>query len=169
MTQPRPNVLFLISDQHNRNIAGFAGNTIVQTPNLDRLASESAQFDNAYCQFPLCTPSRISMWTGRLPRRTGGLFNYAPILPEHRTIPEHFAEHGYVTCGVGKMHVGGLTPPGPPLSRGGSAASLSAPPLDKGGPGGVNPPTCIFPTPQVTYPCSAKCSGIVRCSGRIGA
>jgi len=106
----RPNVLFLLSDQHNRNIAGFAGNRIVDTRNLDRLAAESAQFDNAYCQFPLCTPSRISMWTGRLPHKVGGMCNYAPIHPELLTIPEHFERHGYTTCGVGKMHVGGRRP-----------------------------------------------------------
>ena len=109
MTQ-KPNVLFLLSDQHNRNIAGFAGNRIVQTPNLDRLASESVQFDAAYCQFPLCTPSRISMWTGVLPYRARALSNYAPIPPEFVTIPEHFEKHGYVTCGVGKMHAGGVRP-----------------------------------------------------------
>ncbi|HET6455819.1 MAG TPA: sulfatase-like hydrolase/transferase [Armatimonadota bacterium] len=104
----KPNVLFLISDQHNRQIAGFTGNRIISTPNLDRLASESMQFENAYCQFPLCTPSRISMWTGLLPHRAGAWKNNLPIV--NPTIPEHFAEHGYVTCGVGKMHIGGERP-----------------------------------------------------------
>jgi len=106
----KPNVLFLLSDQHNRRIAGFAGNEVVRTPNLDRLAAESLQFDAAYCQFPLCTPSRISMWTGVLPHKPRAMFNYAPIPPEFPTIPEHFAKHGYVTCGVGKMHAGGARP-----------------------------------------------------------
>ncbi len=104
----KPNVLFLISDQHNRRVAGFAGDRAVSTPNLDRLASESMRFRNAYCQCPLCTPSRISMWTGRLPHRAGAWKNNLPIVD--RTIPEHFAEHGYVTCGIGKMHVGGERP-----------------------------------------------------------
>ena len=108
--QNKPNVLFLISDQHNPHVAGFAGNRIVRTQNLDRLAAESVQFDAAYCQVPLCTPSRISMWTGRLAHRRSGWANNVPIPPEFLTIPEHFAEHGYTTCGVGKMHVSGERP-----------------------------------------------------------
>lgn len=106
----RPNVLFLLSDQHNPHIAGFAGDRIVGTQNLDRLAAESVRFEHAYCQFPLCTPSRISMWTGRLPTATGALCNYAPIPSELLTIPEYFERYGYTTCGVGKMHVGGDRP-----------------------------------------------------------
>ena len=106
----RPNVLFILTDQHNRRIARFAGNKIVRTNNLDRLASEGVHFQNAYCQFPLCTPSRISMWTGRLPHKCGAMTNNMPIFPEFLTIPEHFANHGYITCGIGKMHVGGPDP-----------------------------------------------------------
>jgi choline-sulfatase len=108
----KPNVLFLLSDQHNPHIAGFAGNRIVRTENLDRLAEQSVVFEHAYCQFPLCTPSRNSMWTGKLPARISAWGNYAPIPPEHLTMPEHFGEHGYVTCNVGKMHVGGARPMG---------------------------------------------------------
>lgn len=99
-----------MSDQHNRRIAGFAGDSAAITPNLDRLAAESIVFDNAYCQFPLCTPSRIGMWTGRLPHDVGGTFNYAPIPNDCLTMPGHFERHGYTTCGVGKMHVGGDHP-----------------------------------------------------------
>lgn len=106
----RPNVLVLMSDQHNPHIAGFSGNRIVRTQNLDRLAREAAVFGAAYCQTPLCTPSRISMWTGLLPYKCAGWKNNMPIFPEHLTMPEHFARHGYVTCGVGKMHVGGDRP-----------------------------------------------------------
>ena len=108
--QHRPNVLFLLSDQHNPHIVGFAGNRIIRTQNLDRLAAESAQFDAAYCQFPLCTPSRISMWTGLLPHRCSAWSNNYPILPGLTTIPGHFGDHGYATCGVGKMHEGGERP-----------------------------------------------------------
>lgn len=110
MSTSKPNVLVLLSDQHNRRIAGFAGNPIAHTPNLDRLASGSVRFERAYCQFPLCTPSRISMWTGRLPHLCGAWGNNSPIAPEYLTIPEHFERHGYVTCGIGKMHVGGDRP-----------------------------------------------------------
>ncbi|NIL98116.1 MAG: sulfatase-like hydrolase/transferase, partial [Planctomycetales bacterium] len=106
----KPNVLFLMSDQHNPHVAGLAGDRLARTQNLDRLAAESVQFDAAYCQVPLCTPSRISMWTGRLAHRRSGWANNVPIPPEFLTIPEHFAKHGYTTCGVGKMHVSGERP-----------------------------------------------------------
>ena len=52
----RPNVLFILSDQHNPHINGYEGNTTVATPNLDALADRSAEFRNAYCQNPLCVP-----------------------------------------------------------------------------------------------------------------
>lgn len=99
-----------MSDQHNPHIAGFEGNSIVRTQNLDRLASESVRFTSAYCQCPLCTPSRISLWTGMLPWRAAAWGNNMPIFPELLTLPEHFGRHGYSTCGIGKMHVGGERP-----------------------------------------------------------
>lgn len=105
-----PNILILVTDQHNPHVAGFAGDRTAHTENLDRLAANSFQFDAAYCQDPLCTPSRISMWTGRLIHRCGAWRNNLPIPEGLITIPEHFGRHGYATCGVGKMHVGGERP-----------------------------------------------------------
>jgi len=64
---PRPNLLFLFSDQHTQRIAGCYGDPIALTPNLDRLAREGVAFDNVYCPSPLCVPSRMSMLTGRYP------------------------------------------------------------------------------------------------------
>jgi len=110
MNARKPNVLFLLTDQHNAHVAGFAGNEIVNTENLDRLASQSVQFDAAYCQSPICTASRISLWTGLLTHHCGGWNNSMPIFPELQTVPEHFGKHGYATCGVGKMHTGGDRP-----------------------------------------------------------
>jgi len=99
-----------MTDQHNPHVAGFAGDPIVRTQNLDRLAAASIQFDAAYCQSPLCTPSRICLWTGRPAHRAGAWRNGLPIFPELLTLPEHLGKHGYRTCGVGKMHVGGERP-----------------------------------------------------------
>ncbi len=110
MNRPRPNVLILISDQHNPHIAGFEGDKRARTQHLDRLAAESVRFTSAYCQCPLCTPSRISLWTGMLPWRCAAWGNNMPIFPEFCTLPEHFGRHGYATCGIGKMHVGGERP-----------------------------------------------------------
>ena len=66
----RPDILFFFSDQHHGLYAGYAGNPVVETPNLDRLAAEGTVFDNAYTPCPLCVPARTAMLTGQLPTRT---------------------------------------------------------------------------------------------------
>jgi len=101
----RSNILLLLSDQHNPHIAGFAGNTLAQTPNLDALAGRGVAFDAAYCQAPLCVPSRISMLTGLHPHRCSAWGNASVLYPEHLTFAEHLSRHGYSTALVGKMHL----------------------------------------------------------------
>ncbi|MBM3549129.1 MAG: DUF4976 domain-containing protein [Alphaproteobacteria bacterium] len=63
----RPNLLYILSDQHARHVTGCYGDKLVQTPNLDRLAASGVTFDNAYCPSPICVPSRMSMLTARHP------------------------------------------------------------------------------------------------------
>ena len=103
----RPNILFIFSDQHAASVSGFAGDSIVQTQNLDALASRSVRFSSAVCAAPVCTPSRISMLTAKEPHNAGAWEGHWPVFPEHVTWPAHLAAHGYRTCLVGKMHVGG--------------------------------------------------------------
>ncbi len=103
----RPNILLLLSDQHTPGVAGFAGDPLVQTPNLDRLAERSVRFDTASCASPVCTPSRMCLLTGKEPHRCAAWGNHWVIFPEHTTWPGHFAAHGYTTGLVGKMHFGG--------------------------------------------------------------
>ena len=69
MTHPtkRPNIVVIMSDQHNAGILGSYGNRVIRTPNLDRLARRAVSFDNAYCPAPLCVPSRMGFMTGRYP------------------------------------------------------------------------------------------------------
>jgi choline-sulfatase len=96
-----------MTDEHQRDVAGFAGDGVVQTPHLDRLAARSIQFDHATCANPVCTPSRMTMLTGLEAHRCAAWSNHWIIFPEHLTWPGHFAAHGYRTCLVGKMHFGG--------------------------------------------------------------
>jgi len=104
---PRPNILFIFTDQHAPKVAGFAGDPIVRTPHLDALAERSVRFDAAVCASPVCTSSRMCMLTAKEVHRCAGWNNHWVIFPEHATWPGHFAAHGYRTCLVGKMHFGG--------------------------------------------------------------
>ena len=103
---PRPNVLFILTDEHCPTVAGFAGDPIVQTPNLDRLAARSVRFDRATCTNPVCTPSRMILLSGKDSHRCAAWSNHWILFPEHLTWPAYFAS-GYVTCLAGKMHFGG--------------------------------------------------------------
>ena len=105
--QTRPNILLIQTDQHASSVSGFAGDPSVQTQHLDALAQRSTQFDTAICPSPICTPSRMCMLTGKEAHRCAAWSNHWIIFPEHVTWPGHFADHGYRTCLVGKMHFGG--------------------------------------------------------------
>ena len=107
MPVERPNILLILTDQHTPRIAGFAGDTCVRTQHLDALAAQSVRFDTAVCPAPVCTPSRMSLMTGKECHRCAAWNNHWIIFPEHTTWPAHFAEHGYRTCLIGKMHFGG--------------------------------------------------------------
>jgi choline-sulfatase len=103
----RPNILFIFSDQHNARVLGSAGDPIARTPNLDRLATESVVFDRAYCQNPLCVPSRTTLMTGQY-CRTHGLYENPDIMePNSPTFPRTLSAAGYRTCLIGKSHFNG--------------------------------------------------------------
>jgi choline-sulfatase len=76
-----PNILFILTDEHNRDVTGFAGDSIVNTDNLDRLAARSVCFESATCTNPVCTPSRMSMMTGRDAHRCSAWSNHWVLFP----------------------------------------------------------------------------------------
>ncbi|MEM6364112.1 MAG: sulfatase [Planctomycetota bacterium] len=102
----RPNVLFLISDDLNCRI-GCYGEKQVQTPNIDRLAARGVRFNNAYCQYPLCGPSRNSMLCGLYPNSTGILANaqiFRETIPGRFSLPQAFRQDQYFAARIGKLY-----------------------------------------------------------------
>ncbi len=100
-----PNVLILMADQHRRSCMGVAGDAVAVTPNLDKLARESARFTDAYCTNPVCAPSRASILTGLYTHHLESRVNQRPFSPKHKTIADDFARAGYMTALIGKMHM----------------------------------------------------------------
>lgn len=100
----RPNLLYILSDQHTPEILGCYGNDVVHTPNLDRLAHEGAIFENVYCPSPLCVPSRMAMLTGQHPHETGAWANDHILDSAVPTFAHAMGAAGYYPILIGRMH-----------------------------------------------------------------
>lgn len=100
----RPNFLFLMADQYRYDCLAANGNRIIRTPNLDRLAAQSANFSNAFVQAPVCVPSRVSYFTGRYPHSHKNRVNYTPCHPSEVFLQRMLKDAGYQTGSVGKLH-----------------------------------------------------------------
>ncbi|KAM4664130.1 iduronate 2-sulfatase isoform 2-T2 [Discoglossus pictus] len=105
------NVLFIIVDDLRTSL-GCYGDSLVKSPNIDQLASQSVLFTNAYAQQAVCAPSRVSFLTGRRPDTTR-LFDFNSYWRQHAgnfsTLPQYFKEHDYITMSVGKVFHPGIS------------------------------------------------------------
>jgi arylsulfatase A-like enzyme len=115
----RPNVVFVLPDQLRAQSVGYAGNSDVITPNIDRFAAESLVFENTLANTPVCCPARAILMTGQYCHRNGMIANDLRLSEGHVSIADVFQQGGYRTGFVGKWHLDGgprlpgFVPPGP--------------------------------------------------------
>ena len=101
----RPNILVIMSDEHNASVTGCYGNSIIQTPNLDRLAAGGTTFESCYCNSPLCVPSRLSFTAGKYVSRIGAWSNDCRLDSDDvPSLPRILTAAGYESYLCGKMH-----------------------------------------------------------------
>lgn len=129
-----PNILFIFSDQHRHDVMGCAGHPTVVTPNLDALAARGVRFTKAWCQSPICQPSRASLITGQHPYDLGVFYNDAAsathastdldeageISPDWPTFMKQLQAVGYETASIGKTHYHGIPTREEVVAAGGS-------------------------------------------------
>ncbi len=108
----RPNLLWIIADDHAAYVLGADGNRQARTPNLDRLAREGVWFARHYCNAPVCTPSRQSFLTGQMPHAAGVTVLRTPLAEDKPTLAKQLRAAGYHTAVFGKMHFNRPARPG---------------------------------------------------------
>jgi len=97
-------ICLFISDQHSYLQQSYAGDRVVRTPNLDRIASEGAVFDNNYTSYPLCVPARMSLMSGQLASNCGVMGNFSVLDSRRPTFAHSLNSVGYETVLCGRMH-----------------------------------------------------------------
>ncbi|MHC4444599.1 MAG: sulfatase family protein [Planctomycetota bacterium] len=100
----QPNFVFIVSDDHRADVYGADGNQLANTPNLNRLATEGIRFTRAYCNSPVCSPSRQSFLTGRFPHSVGVTLLRHQMDDDAYTLAHRLTRAGYRTGAFGKMH-----------------------------------------------------------------
>lgn len=101
----RPNLLLILTDQQTHDAMSNAGNPWLKTPAMDSLAVRGTRFTETICPYPVCSPSRGTLFTGRMPHETGVRVNGKAIAPGMATMGELFRQAGYRTVYGGKWHL----------------------------------------------------------------
>lgn len=109
IAESKPNVVFIFADQLCYSALGCNGNTVVKTPNIDRLGATGTVFDNAYSSCPICAPYRGQLLTGLYSHQNGVVCNEYKLRTDIPTLPSCLQLEGYKTAYIGKWHLG----PGP--------------------------------------------------------
>src|SRR5215203_4693 len=110
LTNPHPNIVLIVSDDHGREAVGCYGNNVVKTPNIDRLAAEGVRFSNAFSTVASCSPSRSVILTG-LQSHANGMYGLAhdqhhfSSFDTIKSLPVLLQKAGYRTAQIGKFHV----------------------------------------------------------------
>ena len=106
---PRPNILFILTDDHATAAISAYGSKLIDTPHIDRIAREGALFRNCFCTNAICGPSRAVILTGKHSHRNGFPDNHSRFNGEQVTVPKLLQQSGYQTAIVGKWHL--VSPP----------------------------------------------------------
>ncbi len=104
MTEKRPNILILMTDQQRWDAVGVNGNPEIKTPHLDRIAEQGVNFDHFFLQNPVCMPSRVSFLTGQYPSTFRIFRNGVPVPEDTITLPKLLKNYGYTSANIGKLH-----------------------------------------------------------------
>ena len=102
----RPNILFIMSDDHAYQAISAYDDRLIQTPNIDRLAKQGALFSNSCVTNSICAPSRATILTGKHNHINGKIDNRSPFDTTQITFPQLFQNAGYQTAMYGKLHFG---------------------------------------------------------------
>lgn len=98
------NIILILADEHRHDCLGAYGNKEIRTPNIDQIAKKGVIYQNAFCTYPICTPSRYSLLTGLYAHQHLGISNHSTIPKNLETLPKILKENGYNTTAIGKMH-----------------------------------------------------------------
>ncbi len=104
--QQRPNIVFIMSDDHAAQAISAYGSRINKTPNIDRLAKEGVRADNCFCTNSICTPSRASILTGQYSHKNGVLTLNEKLDTKSRSVAKYLQGNNYQTAMIGKWHLG---------------------------------------------------------------